>query len=232
MRLMHRYIRRASLLTLLLLTQFTPMKRVWAQAAQLSNEPHLVTRPRYTIQPGDKFDVAYRYTPELNQTVTVGPDGYVDLDSTGPLKVSEMTIEQATERITLLSAKRLREPKVTLTLREFHKPYYVVAGEVKHPGRFDMDQPTTALQALLVAGGMDGSARSSQVIVFRRIDTTNDEVHVLDLHKVKKRSDLEHDLMLEPGDMLLVPRNRIANMERIIKATNVGLYLNPGDMGF
>jgi polysaccharide export outer membrane protein len=229
---MNRNIRIASFFTLSLLLQLTPLHRASAQSAQRTDEPRLVTRPRYTIQPGDKFDVVYRYTPELNQTVTVGPDGYVDIDSTGPLKVSDLTVEQATERITLLSAKRLREPKITLTLKEFHKPYYVVAGEVKHPGRFDMDQPTTALQALLLAGGMDASARSSQIIVFRRIDTTNDEVHVLDLHNVKKRSDLERDLMLEPGDMLLVPRNRLANIERVIKAANVGLYLNPGSMGF
>lgn len=204
----------------------------WAQSAHQSDEPHLVTRARYRIQTGDKVDVVYRYTPELNQTVTVEPDGFINLDPTGAIKVSELTLDQATELITRLASKRLHDPKVTLTLKEFHKPYYVVAGEVKHPGRFDMDQPTTALQALLTAGGMDTAARSSQVIVFRRINADDDEVHVLDLHNVKKRSDLEHDLMLEPGDMLLVPRDRIAKMERIIRATNIGLYLNPADMGF
>lgn len=208
------------------------MTSSWAQNARFSDAPHLSTRARYKIQPGDKFDVTYRYTPELNQTVTVGPDGYVTLDSTGAIKVSDLDLDQATDLITQLSNNRLRDPKITLTLREFHKPYYVVAGEVKHPGRFDMDQPTTALQAVLTAGGMDSSARSSQVIVFRRINAEDDEVHILDLHNIKRRSDLEHDLMLQPGDMLLVPRDRIAKMERIIRAANLGLYLNPGDLGF
>jgi polysaccharide export outer membrane protein len=204
----------------------------WAQSARQSDEPHLVTRARYKIQAGDKFDVSYRYTPELNQAVTVEPDGFINLDPAGVIKVSGLTLEQATELITGLASKHLHDPKVTLTLKEFHKPYYVVAGEVKHPGRFDMDQPTTALQAVLVAGGMDTTARSSQVILFRRINADDDEVHVLDLHNIKKRSDLEHDIMLEPGDMLLIPRDRIAKMERIIKATNIGLYLNPAQMGF
>jgi polysaccharide biosynthesis/export protein len=199
----------------------------WAQSSHQPYEPHLVTRARYTIQRGDKFDVAYRYTPELNQTVTVEPDGFINLDPTGEVKVSELTLDQATELITRMASKRLHDPKITLTLKEFHKPYYVVAGEVKHPGRFDMDQPTTALQALLTAGGMDTAARSSQIIVFRRINTDDDEVHVLNLHNVKKRQDLEHDLMLEPGDMLLVPRDRIAKLDRIIKASNVGFYFSP-----
>jgi polysaccharide export outer membrane protein len=204
----------------------------WAQSTRQSDEPHLVTRARYKIQAGDRFDVSYRYTPELNQAVTVEPDGFVNLDPAGAIKVSGLTLEQATELITGLASKHLHDPKVTLTLKEFHKPYYVVAGEVKHPGRFDMDQPTTALQAVLVAGGMDTTARSSQVILFRRINADDDEVHVLDLHNIKKRSDLEHDIMLEPGDMLLIPRDRIAKMDRIIKATNIGLYLNPGQLGF
>jgi polysaccharide export outer membrane protein len=200
----------------------------WAQTV---HEPHLVTRGRYKIQSGDQFEVAYRYTPELNQTVTVEPDGFINLDPTGEIKVSELTLDQATERITQLASKRLRDPKITLTLKEFHKPHFVVAGEVKHPGRYDMGEPTTALQALLMAGGMDSAARSSQIIVFRRINADDAEVHVLDLHNVKKTQDLEHDLMLEPGDMLLVPRDRIAKIERIIRAANLGLYFNPADLG-
>jgi polysaccharide export outer membrane protein len=199
--------------------------------AQSSHEPHLVTRERYIIKSGDKFAVDFRYTPELNQTVTVEPDGFINLDPTGDVKVSGLTLAQATELITQRASSRLNDPKVTVTLKEFHKPYYVVAGEVKRPGRYDMDEPTTALQAILNAGGMDTAAQSSQVIVFRRLNADDDEVHVLDLHKVKKVQDLEHDLTLEPGDMILVPKDRIAKMDRIIRATNVGLYLNPGQLG-
>lgn len=201
-------------------------------SAQSAHEPHLVARARYTIKSGDKIEVNYRYTPELNQTVTVEPDGFINLDPTGELKVTGLTLAQVTELITQSASKRLHDPKIVLTLKEFHKPYYIVAGEVKRPGRYEMDESTTALQALLNAGGMDAAAQSSQVIVFRRLNAENDEVHVLDLHKVKKAQDLEHDLMLEPGDMILVPRDRIAKMDRVIRATNIGLYLNPAQLGY
>ena len=217
---------RTPLLLLLLLTVPT------LSPAQTSHQPHLVTRSRYTLQSGDKIEVAFRYTPELNQTVAVEPDGFIVLDPTGELKVSGLTLAEATDLITRSASKRLHDPKVVLTLKDFHKPYYVVAGEVKRPGRYDMDESTTALQALLNAGGMDAAAQSSQVIVFRRLNADDDEVHVLDLHKVKKVQDLEHDMMLEPGDMILVPKDRIAKMDRIIKATNIGLYLNPGQLGY
>jgi polysaccharide export outer membrane protein len=208
------------------------MTVVAISSAQTVHEPHLVVRTRYTIQSGDKFEVAYRYTPELNQTVTVEPDGFINLDPTGELKVSGLTLVQATDLIAQSASKRLHDPKIVLTLKEFHKPYYIVAGEVKRPGRYDMDESTTALQAILNAGGMDAAAQSSQVIVFRRLNAEDDEVHVLDLHRVKKVQDLEHDLMLEPGDMILVPKDRIAKMDRVIRATNIGLYLNPAQLGY
>jgi polysaccharide export outer membrane protein len=210
--------------TIIVLSLLAAVGFSWAQS---THEPHLVTRTRYTIQRGDRIEVVYRYTPELNETVTVEPDGFINLDPTGEIKVAGLTLSQATDLITQSASKRLHDPKIILTLKDFHKPYYVVAGEVVHPGRFDMDQPTTALQAILMAGGMEIAARSSQVIVFRRINEEDDEVHVLNLHKVNNVKDLEHDLMLEPGDMLLVPKDRIAKLDRIIKASNVGLYFSP-----
>lgn len=198
-----------------------------AVRAQGVSEPTLTARTRYKLQAGDKFDVAFRYTPELNQTVTVEPDGFINLTAVGELKVSDMTLEQATSVIQGVAAERLRDPKVSLALKEYHRPFFVVAGEVKRPGRFDMESPTTAYQALLLAGGMDAAARASQIVVFHRLNAQDEQVRVLDLHKMTTGKDLEHDLMLQPGDMILVPRDRIAKFDRIIKASNLGLYFNP-----
>ena len=199
--------------------------------APLLKQPTLTARTRYKLQSGDKLEVAFRYTPELNQTVTVEPDGFINLTATGELKVTAMTLEQVTGLIEQTAATHLHAPVVNLTLKDFHKPFYVVSGEVKHPGRFDMEDGTTAWQAVLQAGGMDVAARSSQIVVFRRLNSEDAQVHVLDLHHMLKGKDLEHDMMLEPGDMILVPRDRIAKFDRIVKAANLGLYLNPADLG-
>lgn len=57
--------------------------------------------------------------------------------------------------------------------------------------------------------------------------TSKSEVMVLDLKRVKRTSDLEKDLTLVPGDMLLVPQNTMTKIERYMKFANVGLYFNP-----
>jgi polysaccharide export outer membrane protein len=53
------------------------------------------------------------------------------------------------------------------------------------------------------------------------------EVRQLNLHNVKKNADLERDTELEPGDMLLVTRNKLEHLSRFMKASNIGMYFNP-----
>ena len=93
--------------------------------AQAQNTPRLttVTEERYRLQPGDVFEVQFRYSPEFNQTVTVRPDGYVSLEVGGDLKVAGLTIEQARLAILKKASARLQDPVATIVLKEFQKPY-------------------------------------------------------------------------------------------------------------
>jgi polysaccharide biosynthesis/export protein len=131
------------------------------------------------------------------------------------------------DHIVELASKELNHPDLTITLKEFQQPYVVVAGEVDHPGKIELHQDTTALQAVLLAGGFKDSARDTQVLLFRRINQDMAEVKKLDLHNIKKTGDLERDTELEPGDMLLVTRNKMEHFSRFMKASNLGVYFNP-----
>lgn len=143
------------------------------------------------------------------------------------MRVSGLSVDQARQRIVDIASARLNHPELTITLQQFVTPYVVVAGEVDHPGKFDLREDTTALQAIMLAGGFKDSARDTQVLLFRRINEDEAEVHKLDLHNVKKSSDLERDTELEPGDMILVTRNKMEHFSRFMKASNLGVYFNP-----
>ncbi len=193
-------------------------------AQQLSGQP---TAP-YSIQPGDQLEVDFLFTPQYNQTITVQPDGFISLQTAGPLTVKNLTIAEVTALIRARSSNMLYKPVVTVILKDFQRPYFVVAGEVDKPGKFDLRESITALQAILLAGGMKNTARSNQVIVYRRINKEEFEVHLLDLRTIKTEAERHaHDLILAPGDMLLVPRSRFSVVERIVKVANLGLYFNP-----
>src|SRR5437870_9979231 len=105
--------------------------------AQDQKPPRLttVTEERYRLQPGDVLEVQYRYSPEFNQTVTVQPDGYISLEIGGDVKVAGMTVDQTRQAILKKAAARLQDPVATVILKEFQRPYFVVAGEVAQPDR-------------------------------------------------------------------------------------------------
>ena len=184
-------------------------------------------RPRYTLRAGDVLTLQYRYTPEFNQTVTVLPDGYINLTLVGDLKVSDLTVSQAHDLIVEKLQVRLNDPELNITLKEFAQPYVVVAGEVAKPGKLDLRESTTAMQAIMLSGGFLQSAQTGQVLLFRRINTDTAEIKVLKLTKVQKTVDLERDVVLEPGDMILVPKDKIEKIARYIKLLNIGTYFNP-----
>src|SRR5580765_7748425 len=197
--------------------------------AQEQRPPRLttVTEDRYRLQPGDVLEVQYRYSPEFNQTATVQPDGYISLEIGGDLKVAGFTVEQTREAIMRRASERLQDPVMTIVLKEFQRPYFVVAGEVAQPGKIEMRERVTALQAIMLAGGMKEGAKSSQVVVFRRINSDIAEVKLLNLKSIRRTADLENDLTLQPGDMVYVPRDKISKIERFMRIASIGAFIAP-----
>lgn len=197
--------------------------------AQNASPPRLttITDNRYRLQPGDVLEVQFRYSPEFNQTMTIQPDGYVTLEISGDLRVAGLTVEQARQEILKRASTRLQDPVATVILKEFQKPYFVVAGEVTTPGRIEMRERVTAIQAIMLAGGMKESARSSQVVVFRKINSEMAEVKLLNLKSIRRTSDLENDLTLQAGDMVYVPRDKLSKIERFMKLVSVAAIMAP-----
>ncbi len=215
--------------SLLVLAGFSILAIPFVAHAQEQRPPRLttVTEERYRLQPGDVLEIQYRYSPEFNQTVTVQPDGYVTLEVGGDLKIAGMTVDQTRQAILKKASTRLQDPIATVILKEFQKPYFVVAGEVAQPGKIEMRERVTAIQAIMLAGGMKESAKSSQVVVFRKINSDIAEVKLLNLKSIRRTSDLENDLTLQPGDMVFVPRDKISKIERFMRVASVAAFIAP-----
>lgn len=183
--------------------------------------------PRYTLNAGDVLDIQYRYTPEFNQTVIVQPDGFISLQIGGDVKVAGRDLAQVRNLILAQVRTRLESPEITVILKEFQRPFVVVAGEVAQPGRLEMREKMTAVQAVMMAGGFKDSAKSSQIIVFRKLNADTAEVRSLNFKSLTRTQDLENDLTLQPGDMILVPRNRLSKLERYVRIASLATFLNP-----
>jgi polysaccharide export outer membrane protein len=181
----------------------------------------------YIVEPGDTVTVSFRFTPEFNDEVTVGPDGRAELKSVGDVKLAGMTLPEIQRLIVRESASKLVNPEVTVSLKDFQRPQVVVAGEVQTPGHFELRKPTTVLQAILMAGGPKEDGAMGHVVLFRKLNSETAEVHVLKLGKYDAKDRAANDLVLQPDDMILVTHDRISKIDRYVKLINLGVYLNP-----
>lgn len=181
----------------------------------------------YRLQPGDSVTISFRYTPEFNDEVTLGPDGRVVLKSTGNIRLAGLTLPEVERTIKTASAAKLVDPDVTVTLKDFERPHVVVAGEVVSPGKFELRKPTTVLQAILMAGGPKEDGAMGRVLLFRKLNTEVAEVHVLQLGRYKDKDRAKNDMILQPDDMILVRHDNASKVERFVKMTNLGMYFNP-----
>jgi polysaccharide export outer membrane protein len=179
---------------------------------------------RYRIQANDVVEVQFRYTPEFNFTATVQPDGYVSCQAAGDVSLAGLTIAEAAKAIASKASARLKDPEVTVLLKDFVKPHFVVAGEVNHPGVYDLRGDIGIIQAIAMSGGFKDSAKRTQVILVRKANAEFAEVKVYDLNKRMSPKEIREDITLRADDMLVVPRNRITKIEPYIRFASLGMY--------
>ncbi|HEY1757174.1 MAG TPA: polysaccharide biosynthesis/export family protein [Bryobacteraceae bacterium] len=179
--------------------------------------------PPYRLQSGDTIEVQYRYTPEFNGTASVQPGGFINLALIGDLQVQGMTVAEAQSAIVEKATVRLNHPEVTVLLKDYVHPYFVVAGEVGHPGRFEMHGDVTAMEAVAISGGFKDSSKHSQVVLVRKYNKEFAEVTVLDMKSMINPKGIAEDPVLRPGDMLVVPQNTVSKMERYVRWAGVAM---------
>jgi len=186
---------------------------------------------RYLIQPSDVLSIRYLYTPEYDTTATVQPDGFVSAPVIGELKVGGLTLAQAREALLAAAGKRLRDPEMYVDLKEFEKPHFAVGGEVGTPGRFELRGRITVLDAIAMAGGLKPTSKHSQVVLLRPIDRERAAATLLDVKQMMTVDGAPANVAVGPGDVLIVPQNRVSKIERYVRWANVGLFLNPFNGG-
>lgn len=190
-----------------------------------THSPELQTRPRYHIAPGDEIVLNFPLQSDFNQAITVAPDGYVSLKGIGDFYAAGKSLPELHQALLTAYSSILHNPIINIELKDFQKPFFLVNGQVAHPGKFDLREDITVTEALAIAGGVTESAKSSQVLLFRRVQGgAMFEVRKLDMHKMYKKGDLTEDVPLQPGDLVYVPQTALSKIEKFLPTSSMEMF--------
>ena len=153
---------------------------------------------------------------------TVSPDGTVQLPLVGSVPAIGLTLAEIGREVNARYRLSIRGVEVTPVLIERAPRFIYVVGEVDQAGRFDLVGPTTAIQAVALAGGFEDAGNLRQVIVFRRDQNWRLTATKLDLAGalLGKKPHPSDEIWLRDSDIVLVPQKPI---QRFSEAVN--LYL-------
>jgi polysaccharide export outer membrane protein len=170
---------------------------------------------RVALAPGDVVEIKFYYTPRLNETQTVRPDGKITLQLVGEVEARGLEPAELRDRLLELYAPHLVSPEVAVIVRSFLRRRVFVGGEVKTPRVVEMPEELTVLQAIVQAGGFDmREAEPRNVIVIRHKDGQRYG------YSVNLKPALEgketHPFFLEPEDVVHVPQTQIAKLDQWI----------------
>lgn len=190
--------------------KLTGIAAVLAVAAAFTAAPQ---ETRYQLKNGDSLDLTFTYVPEFNQTVTIQPDGFVTLRAVGSVRAGGLTVPALQKSIEDKYAVIMKQPDVSVEIKDFEKPFFLAQGEVQKPGKYDLRSDIKLSEAVAIAGGLSPNAKHSQVLLFRHMAGEKVDVKEIDLKKVLQGKDLADDIHIKAGDMVFVPKSRISKVK-------------------
>lgn len=173
--------------------------------------PTPVSPGAVTLGPGDVIEIKFYYSPQLNETVTVLPDGTISLQLAGTIKVQGKTQTALEKHLETVYADHLKYPEITVIVRSLYSRRIYVGGEVNNPGFINIPGRMTVLEAIIHAGGhRRPTAKLGNVIIIRHKNGERFN-YMVDLKKAIKGSE-KNMFILEPFDVVYVPQTRITKV--------------------
>lgn len=159
----------------------------------------------YRIGRQDLLEIRVFNLPELDQTVRVADDGSITMPLLGRMQIAGLTKTELQIHIArLLGESYVRDPQVTVFIKEYESRKVAVSGAVKKPGSYEMLGEKTLLEMISLAGGLDADL-GNELFIFRELEDGVTRRIPVELHGLVYAADPDLNLAVKPGDIIYVP---------------------------
>ena len=158
----------------------------------------------YRLGAEDTLLVSVWKDEQLTREVVVRPDGMFSFPLVGDIQAEERTVEDIRGDLVKRLTKYIPNPNVSIAVTKVISYKVYVVGRVNKPGEFVIGHYTDVLQALSLAGGLTPFAAENEIKVMRRV--RGDQYAIpFRYGDVRKGRDLEQNIILQRGDVVMVP---------------------------
>lgn len=180
--------------------------------------------PQYTLVPGDQLDIVVSSAPELSRTLTVGPDGRVVMPMSAPIMAAGRTFTDLQTSLSAELGQQLRDPRVSVTPRAYAPEQIYVGGQVGQPGTYTITNRIGALEAILMAGGTQATAKAREVAVLRRAPNGGMMMRSVNIRGgLKNIADYNDTTQLRRGDIVFVPATTLAEVGQFVQSVRAAM---------
>jgi polysaccharide biosynthesis/export protein len=161
--------------------------------------------PKYTVGVDDVLKINILQPEQFETEVTVSPDGSITFPYIDMLFVKGMSLPEIQSQIReKLADGYMNYPVVLVSLKESRSRKFFVYGEVIKPGSYSIQNNTTILQAISMAGGFTKFGASGRIKVLRPKDETEGYSTIKINFNALIKGEPEADIIIKPGDMVVV----------------------------
>ena len=187
--------------------------------------------PVFRLGAGDEIFVQVWGREELSGKHILGPDGVVTLPIFGPIRVADLTREEAARSINAALGKFYLKPSTTIRVDTYASNRIVVLGRVSNPGIVSFESPPTLLEALARAGGLP--ILEKQAILTRcAVIRGRDRIAWIDLRTLLSGRNLLLNIRLKSGDTVYIPDSDDTLVYVLGQVQSPGAYRLTAEMSF
>ena len=169
----------------------------------------------YVIGAEDVLGVVFWKDTEMTGDVTVRPDGKITLPLIGDILAAGLSTVALKAEIEKAASKIQQEPSVTVVVRQINSRKVFITGQVTTPGTFPLTGPRTVMQLISVAGGLTEYADKKNITVIR-LENGRQQIFKFNYSDVAKGKNLDQNIVLKPGDTVVVPSVGMKNLIPIL----------------
>ncbi len=158
----------------------------------------------YLLRPGDLLLVSVWHETDLSAEVLVRPDGKFSFPLAGEIQAAGRTPNDVRTELVKKIESFIPDAVATVMVKDIGGNKAFVVGKVNRPGPIPMTEETNVMQALSMAGGTAQFASLKSIKVLRGQGASQTAIN-FNYDQVESGKSLEQNIVLEPGDVVVVP---------------------------